>query len=122
MNNEEQYLRDRVGQTNPFRVPEGYFNQLADKIISQLPTEQPAVEVPMEASNPASRLAMLRPWIYSVAASILIAVMVTSFFFRPAPLYEQPLAAGTSFETNYMDDAADYAMLDNAEIYACLAE
>jgi hypothetical protein len=43
---------------------------------------------------------------------------------------EQPLASTSitnttttaNTESQYIDDAADYVMLDNAEIYACLAE
>ena len=27
MTNEEKYLKERVGQENPFRTPEGYFDQ-----------------------------------------------------------------------------------------------
>ena len=119
MNNEEQYIRERVGQKNPFRVPDGYFDTLADRIMSQLP-EQPAAIVHVEAPKQKSRFVALRPWIFSAAASILAVVMVTSLYFRPSA-GEQTLAA-TTVESSYMDEAADYVMLDNAEIYACLAD
>ena len=54
--------------------------------------------------------------------------MGLTFLFRESA-EEQHLASTTNTtttapntESQYIDDAADYVMLDNAEIYACLAE
>ena len=37
MENEEKYIREKAGRENPFRVPEGYFEQLTERVMSQLP-------------------------------------------------------------------------------------
>ena len=34
MTNEEKYLKERVGQENPFRTPEGYFDQFTAKTVN----------------------------------------------------------------------------------------
>ena len=37
--NEEQYLIEKVGKENPFRVPEGYFDTLASQVMSRIDAE-----------------------------------------------------------------------------------
>ena len=74
MTNEELYLKERVGQKNPFRTPEGY-----------------------------------------VAALVVTAF---SFHFHEVSNSQQQAAVSES----YIDEAADYAMLDNMDIYQLLAE
>ena len=34
--NEEQYLINKAGKENPFRVPEGYFDSLASQVMSSV--------------------------------------------------------------------------------------
>ena len=115
MENEEKYIREKLGHTNPFRVPEGYFDQLTSQVMSQLPERCQK-----------SRVISLRKWYYAAACVAAVAIMGFTFLFhQEAEGGEQPVVA--SVETNnidnsYIDDAADYAMLDNSEIYAYLAD
>jgi hypothetical protein len=37
--NEEQYLINKAGKENPFRVPEGYFDSLASQVMSRVDAE-----------------------------------------------------------------------------------
>lgn len=113
MTNEELYLREKVGQGNPFKVPEGYFEQLTSQVMNQLP-EKKAKVVSMR----------IRRWLYAAACIAAIAVLGLTFMFdNRVAAEQQPLTASVSaVESDYMDEAADYAMIDNAEIYACLAE
>ena len=37
MKNEEKYMNEGLLRENPFRVPEGYFDNLTDRVMSQLP-------------------------------------------------------------------------------------
>ena len=39
MTNNEDYIKKMVGKENPFRVPEGYFDQLAQQVMQALPDE-----------------------------------------------------------------------------------
>jgi len=113
MENEEKYIRERVGQDNPFRVPEGYFEQLTDQVMSQLPNRQ---------QKP--RLLQLRTWYYAAACVVLLGVMGATFYFHQGENEQQQIAVSTetNTENTYIDEVADYAMIDNAEIYACLAD
>ncbi|MBQ7419778.1 MAG: hypothetical protein IJV17_03435 [Prevotella sp.] len=113
MMNEENILRERMSKENPFRVPEGYFDDFANQVMAMLPERE---------QKPVAKRVLLRPWMYAAACLLVAVFCVTVYFSRMTadePV-ETPQIAAVS-ET-YMDEAADYAMLDNAEIYACLAD
>ena len=116
--NDELYLKQTVGNRNPFSVPDGYFEQLTEQVMQQLPArerpiapEQPATAQPV-ARKQALMLGVSYYFMQSPAASTDAAPMAAAA--APAP-YVAP-------DNSYIDDAADYAMLDNTEIYACLSE
>jgi hypothetical protein len=127
MMNEEQYIRNRMGERNPFRVPDGYFDSLAAEMMKQLPL-QASTRMPDEQLMKLpqkSLFARLRPWMY--AAACLVGVLLTvSVFFMESEKKGQEVAATTpvaaeTYDDNYADEAADYVMADNIDIYACLA-
>ena len=112
MNNEELYIIEKMGRKNPFKVPEGYFDSFADNFMKQLPEETPTRN---------AILVKMRPLIYAVAACFLIAVICVSIY--NTSIGEQPVMAQSSdvdSNESYFEEAADYAMVDNHEIYACL--
>ncbi len=114
MTNEELYLKERVGQKNPFRTPEGYFDQFTANIMAQLPKRQP-----MESKSVAKKVAMpIRHWFYAAACVAALLVTAFSFHFHNTTDNQQQVA----FSETYIDEAADYAMLDNTDIYQLLAE
>ncbi|MBQ7514560.1 MAG: hypothetical protein IJS95_09305 [Prevotella sp.] len=135
MTNDELYLREKVGQGNPFRVPEDYFEQLTSQVMSHLPeqaesqqlstvvSQQPSTVVSLQPEKKA-RVVSLRRWLYAAACVAAIAVLGMTFMFDNREVVEQQslTASATAVESDYMDEAADYALIDNAEIYACLAE
>ena len=65
----------------------------------------------------------LRPWLYAAASVVFAVVLGVTFLYQPTDM-EQPdsVAAFVNTDNSYIEEAADYAMLDNAEIYACLAD
>jgi hypothetical protein len=109
--NEENYLRERMSKKNPFQVPEGYFEDFATQVMANLPAREQKMTVNHRA---------LRPWMYA-AACLLVAVFCVAFYFsRVQP--ESPEMSQMAVSESYMDEAADYAMIDNTDIYAYLAE
>lgn len=34
MENEERYIKEKIGDKSPFRVPEDYFDQLASRVMN----------------------------------------------------------------------------------------
>ena len=130
MNYEEKEIKERFGQVNPFRVPDGYFDQLTERVMSQLPErEQTAEHVSLSSSRPKSRLVALRPWMYAAACTVAAVFMGVALYFHQTK-EEQTLAnadvnasaSTTNTESQYIDEYAEYVMLDNTEIYAYLAE
>lgn len=124
MENEEKYIRMKMGDKSPFRVPEGYFDQLASRVMSQLP-EQATIQQLEQQPRRQSQLVALRPWLYAAACVVAVVVLALTFHFhqRVVEPYEQPMATVSApVDDEYIDDVADYVMLDNTEIYAYLAE
>lgn len=120
--NEEGYLKSRVGQRNPFRVPDGYFGDFTSQMMDKLPCREARV-VPIRNS----RMKKLRPLLY-VAACICVAIFSLALYFTEMPSAtdaqdcEEAMAQGrtTSYWT-YEDEVIDYAMMDNTDIYAYLS-
>ena len=101
---EEKHLRETVGTRNAFRVPEGYFEQFTAQVMEQLPEQQKA------------RPTMLRPWLYAAACSVVAVLMGVTYY------WHQNTADDMMADSNYYEEVADYAMIDNIDIYACLAD
>ena len=123
MTNEERFIEENFGKKNPYRVPEVYLDHFTEQLLSQLP-EQPAAE-PVRHS----RLKVLRP-ILMAAACLCIAIFSVTIYLNRSQDAPESAPVATTQSTNstineeedYMDAAADYVMLDNADIYACLSE
>lgn len=108
-----------MGTRNHFTVPEGYFDQFAQQIMSKLPEQKPKART--------ATIKRLRSWLYA-AACLCVGVMVAAIAFSNKAeedvSQQQKIAAvqqdDSYYSDNYIDEAADYAMIDNQEIYACL--
>ena len=108
---EEKYLKERMTKQNPFQVPEGYFDSFADQVMATLP----------ERRQRAKRV-MLRLWA-SAAACLVVAICSVAIYFSKISSNDMMEVSQVAVISDaYMDDAADYAMIDNTEIYACLAD
>lgn len=143
MTNEEKYLREQMGSKIPFRVPEGYFEQLTEKVMQRLPEEAvpatqteeavPAAQtVQMVSTNQTTRptlLRRLRPLLYA-AACLVVAIVGFTLFFNKTIEEQQPQQVALATEQQeviqasdeYIEEEVDYAMLDNQDIYYLLAE
>lgn len=112
--NEEKYIEERVGKRNPFLVPEGYFDQLPDQIMKALPERKLKVKT-----------VWMRPVIWA-AASVAALLICTGAYLAVSneSKHEAALVAQPQQQEVYdeFDEAADYMMLDNHDIYALLSE
>jgi hypothetical protein len=125
MDQEEKFIEQKFGRKNPFKVPEGYFDDFASQIMKQLPEEKPAsARVVQMAPRPRRR------WRGLVAAAASVVVLALSWTVYTAVDHKQQPAhpaAATAQATDHsdystMDAMADYTMLDNEDIYAYVAE
>jgi hypothetical protein len=123
MMNEEEYLKSKVGNRNPFTVPEGYFEQLAQQVMDRIP----AVTQELKPAPKKTVFKQLRPWLYA-AACVCVGVFTAGVLFNSQNDNSKELEQMATLEQeninyysdNYIDEEADYAMFDNQEIYACL--
>jgi hypothetical protein len=117
MTNEEQYIRQQMGTKNPFRVPEGYFDQFATELMKQLPQEENC----MPKARQIPLMQRLRPLLY-VAACLLIGIISVSIYFSSSDAEDNAAQMANASEATdtYFDEATEYAMVDNTDIYACL--
>lgn len=121
---EEKILKEKFGTVNHFTVPEGYFDSFADKLMESLPATEPQV-IEMRAASWWSRLPMRK---IAVAASVAVGIGLSSLFFIRQQISHQPEMAHANLrehvtisdENGSFDEVADYAMIDNQDIYASL--
>jgi hypothetical protein len=112
MMNEELYIKSRMGDKNPFRVPEGYFDNFTAGMMQMLPEQ----EAPKK-----SLIVRLRPLMYA-AACLLVAIFTVAVYFSEPDTSRQNVASVVEPADTYdVDEAADYMMADNNDIYALLA-
>lgn len=130
MMKEERYIGSRMGGGNPFRVPDGYFEDFASQIMDKLPEREVCADGDARVvSMNRRRRPVLRHILYAAACLCVAVFGVTAYLSKVAPAEERTQggdvvashyhkAADTD---SYEDDFADYAMLDNADIYAYLS-
>jgi hypothetical protein len=119
MTNEELYLNSHLSRENHFRVPEGYFDQLTADIMARLPERETTVEL-----KPAAKRVFLRPLLAAASVACVALIAVGVYFNRNAAVVdadEQVAAVSTVMSDSYIDDAADYMMMDHKDIYAYIS-
>ena len=123
------HLQKEYGTQRPFTVPENYFSELSSRVMAQIPAEEQK-ETVVEVKPRRATLHYLRPL---AAAAMTIGVVLISFLayqeFDGAQgkhsLADSHLAQGAheasaSSEDDF-DQAADYFMIDESDMYAYLA-
>ncbi len=113
---EEDLIRKQFGNTNPFRVPEGYFDNLSQKIMDSLPAQE--VVLPVRKTTLWYRL---RP--YSVAAAVCAVVFGVGVIGYHSLQTSTPYAEVQSSTEEYtIDQVAEYAMVDNVSMYRFISD
>lgn len=126
MEKEEKYIEATFGRKAPFKVPEGYFDDFASRLMDRLPGQgkpQPAVVCHMRPSA-------WRRWrkaITVAAASVVVAIMgVGAFVHHETRVSSKAQLAGAASQAassySSVDAFADYAMLDTDDMYAYMAD
>ncbi len=123
------HLQKEYGTQRPFTVPENYFSELSSRVMAQIPTEeQKEAVVTVKARR--AMVHYLRPL---AAAAMTIGVVLIGFLAYheydgeqgKQSLSDSHLAQGAqdvsaSSEDDF-DQAADYFMIDESDMYAYLA-
>ncbi len=117
---EEDRIRKTLGTENPFRVPEGYFEQLTSEVMERLPEKERVV------THETTMWERVRPLIYLTAMFIgaaLIIRVASSHYTPPADDTEVVAAVEEEeAEMEYIDMAMENAMMDDYSLYVYLAD
>lgn len=117
----KQYIEDKrsVGASDPFKVPEGYFDSFCDRVMSQLPEQQQTIR----------RTLIPRVWRYAAAAVVVgliasVAVLVPQFKQgqEDMQLASNHVESDMSLDEEYFNEVLDYSMLNNNDIAYYLTE
>ena len=120
------HLQKEYGTQRPFTVPENYFSELSSRVMAQIPTEEQK-----ETVKPRRTMVhYLRPL---AAAAMTIGVVLVGFLayhefdggqgkqsLAGSHLAQGAHEASASSEDDF-DQAADYFMIDESDMYAYLA-
>lgn len=120
MANLQQHIKDKAGTRTPFTVPEGYFDSFTQNFIKNLPThESEQCDIPHSSSF------ILYLKRFALAACALVAIFSVSTYLVDLNSSSANAATMSQYsmsEDDYIDLVADYAMIDNSDIYAYLSE
>ncbi len=97
---------DRIAQKNPFQVPEGYFENLTNQIMEQLP-EQPSIEEPKTINL----WEKAKPWVY-MAAMFAGMALIFKVFISPVD------QASSKFAQNRGENKTERIIVSDEEIDA----
>lgn len=124
MTREENILKERFGKENPFKVPDGYFDHLTEKIMENLPEQEIRV-IDIRSRQTLWQKLPLR----KIAAAVAVVALLGGGSFwalqhegdsKMVAHAKQHEQKAVSSEDAAFNEMADYAMIDNETIYASL--
>ncbi len=108
---------------NPFRVPEGYFDSLSQRVMDNIPNNQ-VVIMPVNERSP------FKGWRkYAAAAAVVAALFGAGLFYNNADSglsqgqneAGNAVAVANSSTDDNFDAVADYIMADECDLYAYMS-
>ena len=121
----EEMMIENMSKQNPFRVPEGYFDTLTSQIMAKIDEQASNVVVPLkeDKKKKSAKVVWLRPVLLAAASVCALFISVVAYqSHTDSPIAAPTAAVAESQSMDYsFDEAADYLMIDNQDIYACLS-
>lgn len=118
---EEDKLLKKVGTENPFRVPEGYFENFTSDLMSRLP-EKEKTDIHREPTT----WERVRPWLYMAAmfvgAALIIRVASPGETVSNGQQQQQIAADESDIEMEYIRTAIENTMMDDYSLYVYLSD
>ena len=124
MTREENIMKERFGKENPFKVPDGYFDHLTERIMENLPEQEVRV-IDIRSRQTLWQKMPLR----KIAAAVAVVALLGGGSFwalqhegnsKVVAHAKQHEQKAVSSEDAAFNEMADYAMIDNETIYASL--
>lgn len=122
---EEKIIRQHDSGRNPFRTPDGYFENFTDKLMARI-----AAEVPQQAEPVKARVVALPLWRRAMryAAAVVAAVVCVgggTLLYNRLQTPDQLMngdALEYAWDDDELEDILDYEMVDNNQIAYYLTE
>ena len=115
---------ENMSKQNPFMVPEGYFDTLTSQIMAKVDESASGTVVPLkdDKKKKSAKVVWLRPVLYAAASVCALFISVVAYQSHSDSPVAAPVATVAEPQSmDYFDEAADYLMIDNQDIYACLS-
>ena len=115
---EEENILKKVGTENPFKVPEGYFENLTSEIMAFIPEETRTKVVKMP-----TLWDRMKPWAYMAAMFVGAAMLIRIGSSSNEPAITNQLALDDNeLEMEYISTIVDGAMMDDYSLYMFLSD
>lgn len=123
---EEDTLLKKIGKEQPFKVPEGYFENLTSEVMNKLPEKEKVTY----KEAPVTTWTKMKPFLYLAAMFIGAALIIRVASSDHKPVAEDvavTVAAVEEVDTEQVSDemldvALDRAMLDDYSLYVYLSD
>lgn len=115
---EEDKLQKIEKTENPFRVPEGYFENFTSEVMNRLPEKEKLAAMRKEST----KWEKVRPWLYMAAMFIGAAFIIRIASNNHTPPANRVAVEETEVEMEYINMAVDNSMLDDYSLYVYLAD
>lgn len=119
---EDTELKNRIGKKNPFKVPEGYFENVVPEIMKQLP------EADVQENAEITLWERVKPWVYMVAmfCGLMFGLRVMMFDKPVGKDIDKVNISMTDsvqgIPDEYIDPILDQAMMDDYTLYMYLTD
>lgn len=125
---EDKNLKDICGKTNPFKVPEGYFEQFTQQMMDKLPEKEHTIHI----EQPTTTWQRIKPWLY--LAAMFCGIMAGARYVLSPSASEvsehSPIASKNgavelqeqSYSEEYLEDALMNSHMDDYSVYCYLTD
>ena len=119
---EDTELKNRLGKENPFKVPEGYFENVIPEIMKQLP------EIEEQGQDEVTLWERVKPWVYMVAMFCGLMFSVRVMMMDNSAQTDNNIVSVSMNDTlqnipdEYIEPILDQAMMDDYTLYMYLTD
>ena len=129
----EHQLHSTYGNKRPFTVPDNYFSDLSSQIMAKIPVEEPVNTPENTVKTKKSHFVLIRRVRPLAIAAAMIGVIMIAFWSFDDYTTNQKIAAdipekgvgetlSKAISSDSFDEAADYMMMDEDDMYAYVAD
>lgn len=115
---EEDEIMKKCGKGNPFTVPEGYFDNFTNEVMSKLPEKKEVL-----AETKVGTWDRIRPWMY-MAAMFVGACLITQIasFHHDTPIAQTEVENEQQMSDEEIASIIDNTMMDDYTLYQYITD